>query len=467
MTAAFADVVGAVHRPHDAGFAAAHRGFNLAEAHQPDLVVTAAGTADVSAAVRYGAEHNLPVRVQATGHGIGTAMTGGLLVNTAELRGLHIDPAQRTATAEAGVRWAEVIEAAAQSGLAPLAGSSPTVGVVGYTLGGGMGPMARTFGFASDRVREFTMVDAEGSLLTVDAEHEPELFWALRGGKPEVGIVTSVQFDLVEVPHYYGGSIVYPGEQAEQVLTAWAQWSVNVPETVSTSIALLRLPDEPAVPEPLRGRLSVHLRYVYIGADEAGAELLAPIRAAGTPLVDLVRRCTPDEIATVHQDPTEAMPARDDALLLRAMPDEAVHALLGAAGPNVDVPLIVVEVRRMGGALARPGEHDSAVAGRDAAFNLGVIGPYPPPLQEAVDAACIRVLDALRPRSTGGRLINFEGYARDPQQVRAVWPESTLARLTRLHTDRDPDARFRFGYPWRELSAARTGRPQPPPAGTP
>lgn len=440
---------GSVHQPSDPDFAAAHRGFNLAETHRPDLVVAAGADSDVALAVRYAAEHDLPVRVQATGHGIGTPMSGGLLVTTGRLQELTLDPERRTVAVAAGVRWQEVISAAARYGLAPLCGSSPSVGVVGYTLGGGMGPMARTFGFASDWVHHLTLVGADAVPVTVGPDSEPELFWALRGGKPELGVVTSLELELVPVPHYYGGAIFFPGEQASALLHTWAQWAPTLPESVSTSIALLRLPEDPAVPEPLRGRLSVHLRYVHVGEDAAGAALLAPMRAAGTPVVDLVRRSSPAEISSVHQDPTDAMPARDDGLLLADLPAGAVDALLAVAGPELDVPLVLVELRLMGGALRRPGPYESAVAGREAAFSLGVIGPYPPPLQEAVTAAGARVLDALQPWASSGRLINFQGYAREPDQVRANWPAATLARLERLHTERDPQGRFRFAYHWR------------------
>lgn len=448
MTTVLPEVRGSVHQPAEPSFAAAHRGFNLAETHRPDLVVVAADRSDVTTAVRHAADHGLPVRVQATGHGIGTPMAGGLLLSTARLQSMSLDPERRTVSVEAGVRWADVISAAGRYGLATLCGSSPTVGVVGYTLGGGMGPMARTFGFASDRVRSLTLVGADAAPVAVDRDSEPDLFWALRGGKPELGIVTQLEFELVPLASYYGGGIFFPGAQAATLLHTWAQWAPTLPETVSTSIALLRLPDDPGLPEPLRGTLSVHLRYVHIGDDDTGAALLAPMRGAGTPLLDLVRRCAPEEVASVHQDPTDAMPARDDALLLDELPEAAIDALLATAGPESEVPLIIVELRIMGGALSRP-VADSAAAGREAAFNLNVIGAYPPPLRAAVSAASTRVLDALRPWASGGRLINFQGYARDPGQIRAAWPAATVDRLEQLHAERDPEGLFRFGYHWR------------------
>lgn len=439
-------VSGTVFAPPDPGFAAAHAGFNLAEQHQPDLVLQAANERDVASAVKLGATAGLPVRAQATGHGIGIPMPRGILVSTAGMRSVHINPAERTATVGAGTQWHKVINAAAQHGLAPLSGSSPTVGIVGYTLGGGMGPMARTFGFASDRVRRLRMIDATGRTVEVDTEREPDLFWALRGGKPEAGIVTEVEFGLVDVPSYYGGSVFFSGDDAERVLHTFAQWVETLPDAVSTSVALLRLPDLPLFPEPLRGRLSVQLRYVHIGDPERGAEWLAPMRAAATPVLDLVEVTPAAAIGSVHQDPTDPMPARDDSLRLRELTPAAVDALLATAGPGVDTPLIMAEVRLMGGALTDAGPHDSAVGGRDGAFNVCVIGPYPPPLRAAVDAASASVLGALQPWALTGSLINFQGYALASEQVRAAWSPEVRRRLDAIEGAWDPDHLFQFAF---------------------
>ena len=438
---------GAVLGPSDAGFESAHTGFNLAERHAPDVVVCAEDAADVGVAVRCAADHGLPVRVQATGHSMGIPMDGGVLVNTAAMTALTLDPASRSVRVAAGTRWSAVLAAAAPHGLAPLCGSSPTVGVVGYTLGGGMGPMARTYGFASDHVRSLQLTDVTGRAITVDAEREPDLFWALRGGKPALGVVTELEIGLMEQPTYYGGSIFYPGESADTVLRCWAAWTATVPDAVTTSIALLRLPDVPQVPEPLRGRLSVQLRYVHTGSQADAEEVLAPMRAVVAPVVDLVGPSPIDAIPSVHQDPTDPMPARDEGMLLGALPSEAIDALLAAAGPDAEVPLIIVELRLMGGALAADSQHDSAVGGRTGAFNLCVIGPYPPPLRDAVDAASEAVLDAVRPWAADESLVNFLGYATAPERVRAAWRPEVRERLDTVQQAWDPDGVFRFSHP--------------------
>lgn len=404
-----ATVRGEVFAPEDPGFDRSHLGFNLAEAHRPDVVVNAAAAEDVATAVRFAVERGLPIRVQATGHGIGTPMDGGLLLTTGAMRHVTVDPEKRTADAAAGAHWEDVIPAAGAHHLATLCGSSPTVGVIGYTLGGGMGPMARTFGFASDRVRQLQLVDAGGDLHTITPNADPELFWALRGGKPDVGIVTALEFDLLDLPTYYGGGIFFAGDYADKVLHTFIQWAPTLPESVSTSIALLRLPDVPEVPEPLRGRCTVHLRYVHIGDPKRGAELLAPMRAVSPVIIDLVDTNPAAAIASVHQDPTDPMPARDEAMLLGDLTPQAVDALLEVAGPDVDVPLVIAELRLMGGAVARAGEYESAVGGRTGVYNACVIAPY-------------------------------------PQQVRSAWSEPVRKRLDDIKHAWDPRGAFRFAY---------------------
>jgi FAD/FMN-containing dehydrogenase len=456
MTAAELDLsalVGAVEGPvlraGDPGWDEAVSGFNLAIVQRPDVLVGAASTADVVAALTFAADAGLAVSVRATGHGAAAPAESGLLIDTSRMDEVRIDPEARTATVCAGARWQQVIDAAAPHGLAPLNGSSPTVGVVGYTLGGGAGPMARTFGFAADRVRRLELVTATGELLQVDAEHEPELFWALRGGKCAVGVVTELEFELVPLTEYYGGGIYFAGDDATTVLHAWREWVTDLPDEATSSIGLLRLPDLPMLPEPLRGRLSVHLRYVYIGDADRGAELLAPMRATATPLIDAVALMPYSEIASVHNDPPEPVPAWDGGLALGGLPADAIDALLAAAGPGVDVPIVVAELRHLGGALAREPQSPNAISGRDVPFLACVIAPLPPPLAEIAPAAARGVIDALRPWGTGGCLINFQGQYHAPEDARRAWPSATRARLDAIERRYDPDGRLRFSHPTR------------------
>lgn len=437
---------GEVFGSTDPGFEAACLGFNLAHEFRPDIAVLPRSSRDVAAAVRHAADHGLEVHVQATGHGLGTQTHGGMLVNTAGLQELDLDPEARSVRVGAGVRWSKVIAAAAPHGLAPLNGSSPEVGVVGYTMGGGIGPMGRTFGFAADHVTALRMVTASGDTLEVDAEREPELFWALRGGKCSVGIVTQLQFALHPVAEVYGGGIFFAGQHAPELFHAFGPWARSLPESTTASIALLRLPDAPEFPEPLRGKTTVHLRYVHVGGDQQGAALLAPMRGTAGALVDMVAMMPYSLIGSVHQDPTDPMPAWDASLLLGSLDAGAIDALLETAGPKLRIPLILAELRHLGGAFARQPKHPNAVGRRDAAFAVNVVGPYAPPLQEAVAASGLAVLDAMEPWSHGGPSINFSGFSWTPQDVRKAWEPGHVERLRRIKAGWDPDSRFRFGY---------------------
>jgi FAD/FMN-containing dehydrogenase len=445
-------VHGLVLVPSDAGFDEECRGFNLALEQHPDVVVAATSEADVQAAVQFAAAEGLTIHVQSTGHGSGIRCDGGLLVSTRRMKAVSIDAVNRRARVGAGVRWREIIDAAAMHGLAPLNGSSVDVGVVGYTLGGGMGLMGRTFGFAADHVVRIRLVTAEGDALDVTAESEPELFWALRGGKCDVGIVTELEFELMTVSQYYGGNLVFPAAAARDVLEAFRVWVPTLPEQSSASVALLRLPDAPEVAEPLRGRLSVHVRFVHVGGARDGALLFAQLRAAATPIFDRVALTPYAQIGSVHDDPSEPMPAWDRSTLLAELPEDAVEAILRVAWPGVESPLAMVELRHLGGALARPATVPNAVGGRDAAFSLVVIGPFPPPLRDAVQKAGAEVLDAVAPWSTGGTQINLQGFATDPSSVQRAWSPDVVDRLLAVKRRWDPTGRFRFGY---ELEASR------------
>jgi FAD/FMN-containing dehydrogenase len=438
-------VAGPVLTGDDPRVAAEVAGFNTTYTPRPVAVVGATCADDVAAAVRWAADRGHPVAVQCTGHGLVSDMAGSVLVTTRRLSAVAVDPVARTARVGAGVRWAQVIEAAAPHGLAPLNGSSSGVGVVGYTLGGGLGPMARRYGFAADHVRSVELVTADGAVRRVDAISDPELFWALRGGKGNFGIVTELEFDLVPVASLHGGGVFFPGEAAAALLHAYRTWVETLPEETTTSIALLRLPPLPALPEPLRGRFVVHLRFAHLGPADEGAALLAPMRAVAPAIMDLVGDMPYAAVDSIHMDPVDPMPTWERGATLRALPAEAVDALLAAAGPDVEVPLIMVELRHLGGAVARPAPTPNAVAGRGAAFALFALGPMVGPLVETVPALTQAVVDRMAPWAARGALLNFLGSA-GPDRVRRLWDDADLERLLAVKRRVDPGGLFSTGH---------------------
>ncbi|SDT68106.1 FAD-binding oxidoreductase [Jiangella sp. DSM 45060] len=410
-------------------------GFNLTVDHRPDVVVGATSADDVAAAVRFAAERGLPVVAQATGHGAVVPLDGGLLISTRRLDGVHVDRDARVARIDAGVRWHQVIEPAADAGLAPLNGSSPLVGAVSYTLGGGLPVLGRTFGWAADRIRRLEVVTADGALVAVGPDENADLFWALRGGKGGFGVVTALEIELVALPRLYGGALVFGADRAADVVHAWRDWVTRLPDELNSSVGLVRLPDMPGVPEPLRGRLTVHVRVAYAGPADEGEELVRPLRGAGPRILDTVAALPPAGIAAVYNDPTEPIGYDERSLMLGSFDAAAADALLAAAGPDASADgLIMVDVRQLGGALARPPRHPRALDHDDAAFSVAAVGVGP--------AAGAAVLAALAPRGTGLRFLNFTGGPAAAGLAPEAFRAPTLDRLAAIKRDRDPGGVF-------------------------
>lgn len=422
---------GQVLEPGSEGFDALVTPWNVAVPVQPAAVVAARCAEDVVESVRFAAAHGLTVSPQATGHGAVAGRTGELLVSTAGLDECVVHP-EGWARVGAGVKWARVLQEAAPYGLAPLSGSASDVGVVGYTTGGGLGPLARTYGLASDRVRAFDVVTGDGVLRRVTATEHPELFFALRGGKGAAGIVTAVEFDLVAQPRFYGGALYFDGAAAAAVLEAWRTWSAALPAEATTSLALLQLPPLPMVPPPLAGRLTVAVRFVWTGDAGRGEQVLAPLRTAAPVVLDGVGEMPYAALDAVHADPVDPMPVHERGALLSALPADAARALLDVAGAGSGSPQVVVELRQLGGAVARPPAHPDAISHRAAAFSLLTVGiAVEPGVVEHSDA----VVQALAPWSTGGLLPNFAGTR---GCAAAVYDAPTLARLRAVVAQYDP-----------------------------
>lgn len=448
-------VAGPVLTPGDPGYADEVAVFDLAQAHTPPIAVGAASAEDVAATVRAAAAAGLPLAVVGSGHGDIPEITEGILLVLRRLDTVEVDATARTAVVGVGATWHDVLAKSTPHGLAGLCGSAPAVAVGGFLLGGGLGPIGRTFGFSSDHVRAFDVVGADGVLRTVAADRDPDLFWALRGGKGGLGIVTAATIDLLDLPTIYGGGQYYAAEDVPGLLRAYGSFvAAKVPEALTTSLAILRMPDVPALPPPLRGETVAQLRVGYVGGgDRAPAEaerLLAPLRAAaGEPVFGAVGVLPYADIGTIHNDPTAPSGHSTAGMLLRELAPETVEALLAAAGPGVECPLALVEIRHLGGAFARVGSPPDAVSGRDAHFSLWVSSPpLPAPVDGAAlaaGAAAVRaVLDAVAPWSLGRTQINFCGSANTFAEAAAAWPPEIAERLAGIRRRYDPDGLFAY-----------------------
>jgi hypothetical protein len=438
---------GIAYAPGEEGYDEGRQAFNL-DAHQhPALVVMAAGAADVIAAVRFARERGLGVGVLVTGHGVASPCEGGVLINTSRMRGVRVDPEAQTARVEAGALWRDVIPEAQAHGLAGLLGSSSGVSVVGYTMGGGFGWLGRKYGFNADSVREADVVTADGELLRVSAYAHPDLFWGLKGGSGNFGIVTSMEFALYPLATVYGGNLFYPVERAPEVLELYSRWVDTLPDEMATAVAFMNFPPLPMIPEPLRGGSFISVRGCYCGEPpEAGEELLRPWREFGEPQVDTFGAMPYREMDMISMDPVDPLGAYTHVELLGELSPEAIDKLVRVAGVDSNSPLILLELRHLGGALERPPADLSPIGRRDSKFTMEGVGATPTPeVAKAVQAHLAYVAEEMRPYETGATYVNFldlDGASAD--RVRAAYSREDWERLVELKDRYDPNNLFRF-----------------------
>ncbi|MFD5896356.1 FAD-binding oxidoreductase [Streptomyces sp. NPDC060366] len=430
-------------RPGQPGYDEARLGLNRAVESRPDRVVVARDEQDVVAAVRLAGARKRPLAVMATGHGPSRSADGAVLVNTGRMDGVEVDVSGATAWIEAGARWQGVLERTTPHGLAPLNGASPNVGAVGYLVGGGAGLLGRRFGFAADHVRRLRLVTADGRVREVTAQDEPDLFWAVRGGNDNFGLVVGMEIDLFPVSRLYGGGLYFAGEATADVLRAYAEWTRQVPEEMASSVLLVRNPDVPDVPDPLRGRFIAHIRIAHSGDVADGERLVRPLREIGPVVLDTVRVMPYAEVGTIHHDPT-SVPYRayDRNVLLGDLTSDAVDTVVATAGPGAEASF-VTELRHFGGAYARPPKVGNCVGGRDAAFSVftGAV-PEPRNLRGRDE-----LLARLRPWSTGETHVNFAGVEdTGPDRVRAAYAPADFERLRTIKSRYDPDNMFRVNF---------------------
>jgi hypothetical protein len=430
----------------DDGYAEESLGWILNFTHTPDVVVGAASVQDVIEAVKFAEASHLAVRVQASGHGSHAAITDGMLITTKRLNSLEVDPDTRVATFGAGLDANALIAEAGRHALAPITGSSGTVGVVGLLLGGGMGPLVNSYGFGSDWVRSFEVVLANGELVTASAADHPDLFWALRGGKGGLGVVTSAQVELVELPTLYGGSLTFDAENIENVLRAWVDYLETADSAVTTSAAILRVPDLPFVPEPLRGRTLLSVRFTYPGDAATGQKLAAPLRAAAPVYIDELGEIPATAIGTVHNDPPNPTIGWVTGRMLTDVDQGLATALLGFAGAGKQFPFVAVEVRAFGAAQSKDVEGGSAVGGRGAKGSLSLVGvPNPELIATVIPGAAAELLGAVEPWISGENNVNFASGFASAEQYHGAWSPATFERLSEVKKKYDPSGMFVYG----------------------
>jgi FAD binding domain len=432
---------GRVATPKDPDWDEARRAWNLAADQRPEAVALVESAEDVSKTIAFASEHDLRVTAQGTGHGAAPLgpLDHTILIKSERMRGVKVGG--KRARVEAGVLAEELGAAAhAEGGQCFLPGSSPNIGVVGYSLGGGLGWLGRRHGFACNRVSAIELVGADGEPRAVDTDNDPDLFWALRGGGGGYAVVTALHVDLLPLSELYGGALLFPAELSAEGLRAYRDWAAGVPEEVTSLARLLHLPPIPDVPEPLRDRPLLYLGVACIGSKEEGQKAIAPLRGIGEPVMDTFDQIATPALSRIAMDPEPPLPFLGDHALLSDLPDDAVDTFIEVAGPESGSPLLLAQLSHLGGALSRPAENAGALDKLDADWLMFGVGlPMSPQIGEAIQGHLDKLADSMRPWAAAGGYFNF---AERPCDIDAILPEATCERLLDVKRKWDPDGRI-------------------------
>lgn len=418
--------------------------FNTAVDVRPADVVLPRDAGDVIAAIAEARRRGLRVAPQATGHNIGAygALDDALLVDVRHLQDVSIDPIARRVRVGAGVKWERVAPALSEHGLAGLHGSSPDVGIAGYSLGGGMGWLARRHGLQANSVTALDVVLADGRHVRADAAHHPDLFWALRGGNGNFGVVTAIEFTVYPVEELYAGRMWFPFERSADVLHTWASMLDELPDELMTWASLLHFPDLPWVPEHARDGSWAVVYGAFLGEEPEGRELLRPIRDLG-PVVDTFAMVPPAELGELAMDPPEPLPFHLGHRTLEPFGTGAVDAILEVVGPDGGTPIAMTQLRHLGGALGRVAPGSGARATLPGDVNVVALDVTP---DEASTARAHRTIDELDEAMLPWAAGHYPNFVEHPVDASAFFDAATWRRLGAVKAAYDPDDVFRGNH---------------------
>ena len=439
------DRVARVVSPADAGWDTARIAFNLTVDQHPALIAYPSSAREVAEVVSFARERDLTVAPQRTGHNAAPlgSLERSILLKTDDLGGVEIDASARRAREGGGMKWAHVVPQASEMGLAALHGSTPDVAIAGYARGGGLGWYGRKHGLAANSVTAIEIVTADGELRRVDHDHESALFWALRGGGGNFGVVTALEFELYEVPELYAGVMFFPFERASEVLHAWHELTPSLPEEMTSVGRVLQFPPLPEIPEPMRGQSFVIVEGFFLGSEADGRDLLAPVRDLG-PAMDTFAMVPPVGIAETHMDPPDPAPFTSDTQLLGDLTPGAIDDVVAVVGPGSGSPLASVELRHSGGALARSASHHGALDRLEGSYVMFAGGMA---MDEGMTAANRAYLDRLTDALRGYEVGQYANFVERPFDARGFYSDETYRRLQTIKGEYDPDGVFRANHP--------------------
>jgi len=421
---------GRILLPRDAPFEQARRPWNLDIDQFVPAVVEAADADDVAALVRFARARGLKVSAQPSGHGATGDLDGAILLRTRLLDEVSVDPVARTGRVGAGVHWGRLQQAASEHGLTGLPGSSPVVSVTGYTLGGGLSWFSRAHGWAADGVTAFEVVRADGRQARVTAVSDPDLFWALRGAGGDFALVTAIEFDLHPAPDLYGGRMTWTGDRASEVLDAYRRITATAPDNLTVWFDLLHFPT---------GAPLVAVDVTHLGDTATARALLRSLDDLGTPLSDSRGAMPLAALGSVTAEPTVPGPGLSHGALLTTLDDHTAKALLAAP---ID-PLLSVQIRHLGGALANPSDSPHGpLTDPYALYMFGV--PNTPDHRTVIRARQRQIVRDLGPAISGHKP---HTYLKPGESVADAFTPTVLTRLRDIKRRHDPENVIRSNYP--------------------
>ena len=439
---------GPVIAPDDEGYDAARAIWNGAIDRRPACIARCTGVADVVAAVRFARERELLVAVRSGGHGVGghALCDDGLVIDLSPMKGIRVDPAARIARAEAGVLWGELDRETQLHALATVGGIVTHTGIAGLTLGGGIGWLMRKHGATVDNLLSVDLVTAEGGLVTASADEHPDLFWGIRGGGGNFGVVTSLEYRLHPVgPIVLAGPIFHPLEDAREVLAFYREFIAAAPDELTTIFELSVAPPAPFLPEDVHGKPIVMVGACYAGAPEDGIEVVRPLKEFGNPLVDLLEPKLYTALQSMF-DPSvpHGWHRYWKSVELPALTDDVIDTLVEHASAQTS-PKSYCIVFQLGGALARAGEDETAFSQRDATYNVNInaVWTEDDPESERHVAWARDFFSAMQPHAGGRVYVNFLGDE-GAKRVRQAYGDRQYERLVELKRAYDPTNFFRL-----------------------
>jgi FAD/FMN-containing dehydrogenase len=433
-------------RPGDARYDEVRPAWNLTIDQRPAAVAVPRDAEQVVAAVLYAKREGLRVAAQGTGHNASPLgdLSDTLLIKTHEMRGVEIDAKNRIARVEAGAQWGDVIGPAAEHGLAALAGSSHDVGVVGYSLGGGISFLARRYGLSANRILAAEVVTADGELVRADRRQNADLFWAIRGGGGAFGVITALELELFDLPTVYAGAAFFPIERAAEVLHTWRELTQKVDDRTTSIGRILRVPPFEEIPEPFRGKHFAMVEVIHIGDQRSGDEVVKGIRDL-EPAIDTFGLIPTEALIHLHMDPPGPVPGKGEHhVAMATLPPEAIDAFVAANGAGSGSDILTAEIRHLGGAIARPDASHGA-AHIDAEYiSFAASMAASPDMAEKAEHDLARMDQALSPYSSARKYLNFTETASKPGEF---FEKYTLERLRTIKAQVDPENIFRSNQP--------------------